>query len=94
MQVRLDIQPLGGHLSGPTLTLVHGNPVLNTVYWTEDRSDAFCLKMAGRLGAGAGDVVAVELVRVGYDLARAAAAIRESELPDEFASFLETGGKG
>jgi predicted phosphodiesterase len=137
---RLDIRPLGGHAAGPSLILVHGNPVLNTVYWTEDRSDAFCLKMADYLGAKAGDVVAfghthkpwrrevagihfvntgsvgrpkdgdwragyvvvevgdgaegVEFVRVAYDLARAAAAIRESELPDEFASYLETGGKG
>jgi predicted phosphodiesterase len=55
---RLDLRPLGGHESGPTLRLVHGNPVLNTVYWTEDRSDDFCLKMARQLGARAGDVVA------------------------------------
>ncbi len=137
---RLDLRPLGGHQPGPTLILVHGNPVLNTVYWTEDRSDAFCFKMAGHLGAKDGDVVAfghthkpwhrevegihflntgsvgrpkdgdwragyvvvevgegavgVEFVRVEYDLARAAAAIRDSELPDDFASYLETGGKG
>jgi len=135
---RLDLRPLGGHLAGPTLFLVHGAPTLNTLYWTEDRSDAFCLKMAGRLGAKAGDVVAfghthtpwrrdvdgivfvnagsagrpkdgdwragyvivevgaegaqVTVVRVEYDLARATAAIRESELPDEFAEILETGG--
>ncbi|MGM0669180.1 MAG: metallophosphoesterase family protein, partial [Gemmatimonadota bacterium] len=43
---RLDLRPLGGHASGPSLFLIHGNPVLNTVYWTEDRSDGFCLKMA------------------------------------------------
>ncbi len=55
---RLDIRPLGGHQSGPTLRLIHGNPVLNTVYWTEDRSDGFCLKMASHLGAKEGDVVA------------------------------------
>jgi len=55
---RLDLRPLGGHASGPTLRLIHGNPVLNTVYWTEDRSDDFCRKMAGHLGARAGDVVA------------------------------------
>jgi predicted phosphodiesterase len=136
---RLDLRPLGGHVPGPRLILVHGNPVLNTFYWTEDRSDDFCLKMAGHLGAKAGDVVAfghthkpwhrevegihfvntgsvgrpkdgdwragyvvvamdgaaveVEFVRVEYDVARAAAAVRESTLPDEFAAFLETGGK-
>ena len=136
---RIDLRPLGGHAAGPRLILVHGNPVLNTVYWTEDRSDKFCLQMAGQLGAKAGDAVAfghthrpwhrevegihfintgsvgrpkdgdrragyalvsmdgdaveVEHVRVEYDLARAAAGVRESELPDDFAAFLETGGQ-
>ncbi len=55
---RIDVRPLGGHTAGPRLILVHGNPVLNTVYWSEDRSDAFCLQMAERLGGRAGDVVA------------------------------------
>lgn len=137
---RIDLRPLGGHTAGPRLILVHGNPVLNTVYWTEDRSDAFCLKMAEQAGAKAGDVVAfghthkpwhrvvegihfvntgsvgrpkdgnwragyvllsvdgeseprVEFVRVDYDLERAVEAIRASELPDEFASYLQTGGR-
>lgn len=135
---RIDHRPLGGHASGPRLFLVHGNPVLNTVYWTEDRPDAFCSQMAAHVGARAGDVVAfghthkpwtrevegirfvntgsvgrpkdgdpragyalvdidasgssAEQVRVAYDVARAAAAIRESTLPDEFATILETGG--
>lgn len=135
---RIDVRPLGGHTSGPRLILIHGNPVLNTVYWTEDRSDGFCSKMAGHLGAKAGDVVAfghthkpwtrvvegvrfvntgsvgrpkdgdpragyvvihmdgesadVDFVRVEYDVARAAAGIRESELPDAFAEHLEHGG--
>lgn len=136
---RIDLRPLGGHASGPRLMLIHGNPVLNTFYWTEDRSDDFCLMMAGHLGARAGDVVAfghthkpwrhavdgihfvntgsvgrpkdgdwragyvlvsmdggepaVEFVRVEYDLERAASGIRESELPDDFAGYLETGGR-
>lgn len=135
---RIDLRPRGGHAAGPRLMLVHGNPVLNTVYWTAERSDAFCLKMADRLGARSGDVVAfghthvpwwrvvegimfvnagsvgrpkdgdwraayalvelggeaaaVEHVRVAYDVARSAAAIRASALPDEFAVVLETGG--
>ena len=55
---RIEIRPLGGHTGGPRIMLVHGNPVLNTVYWTEDRSDDFCLKMAAQLGAKAGDLVA------------------------------------
>jgi len=54
----LDLRPLGGHLSGPRLVLVHGTPTLNTVYWTEDRSDDFCLKMASTVGLKSGDVIA------------------------------------
>lgn len=135
---RLDIRPFGGHASGPRLFLVHGNPVLNTVYWTEDRSDDFCTTMAAHLKAKAGDVVAfghthrpwtrvvdevrfvntgsvgrpkdgdwragwalvdftidpvaVHVLRVDYDLDRAMNAIRESDLPDEFAEQLARGG--
>lgn len=55
---RLDVRPLGGHTAGPTLTLVHGAPTLNTLYWTEDRPDEFCTKMAARVGATAGDIIA------------------------------------
>jgi predicted phosphodiesterase len=54
---RLDIRPFGGHVSGPTITLVHGNQTLNTVYVTEDRSDAFLEKMAKDLGSRPQDVV-------------------------------------
>jgi predicted phosphodiesterase len=136
---RIDLRPLGGHTAGPRLMLVHGNPVLNTVYWTEDRSDAFCTKMAEHLGARPGDVVAfghthlpwhravegvhflntgsvgrpkdgdpragwvllsmdgaavdVTFKRVEYDVARAARAIRGSDLPDELAAHLEQGGQ-
>ena len=52
---RLDIRPLGGHVAGPTIRLVHGNQALNTVYVTEDRSDDFLKKMADAMGASAGD---------------------------------------
>jgi predicted phosphodiesterase len=135
---RLDARPLGGHVGGPRLILVHGNPVLNTVYWTEDRPDRFCTQMAGIAGATAGDVVAFghthkpwhrvvdgihfvntgsvgrpkdgdwragyvllelgegepreEFVRVAYDVERAADTIRGSELPDDFAEYLLSGG--
>jgi predicted phosphodiesterase len=54
---RLDIRPFGGHVSGPTITLVHGSQTLNTVYVTEDRSDAFLEKMAKDLGSHPEDVV-------------------------------------
>ena len=137
---RLDLHPFGGHAAGPTMVLVHGTPTLNTVYWTEDRSDDFCLKMAALAGMKSGDLIAfghthrawhrvvdgmhfvntgsvgrpkdgdpragysivsisedgsitVEHVRVGYDVAKAAAAIRASSLPPEFARYLESGGK-
>jgi predicted phosphodiesterase len=55
---RIDLLPNGGHLAGPRLVLVHGTPTLNTLYWTEDRSDDFCLKMANHAGAKPGDVLA------------------------------------
>jgi predicted phosphodiesterase len=143
---RLDVRPLGGHVGGPTVILVHGNPALNTFYWTEDRGDDFNLKMARQAGARPGDVVAfghthkpwhrvvngihfvntgsvgrpkdgdwragyvvldvgadeadradqavgVEFARVEYDLEQAMRAIRESDLPDELAEYLRTGGR-
>lgn len=136
---RIDIRPLGGHLSGPTITLIHGNQTLNTVYVTEDRSDDFLEKMGRSLGASEGGVVAfghthmpwhrvvagvhyvntgsvgrpkdgdwragyvlldasaggidVEFIRVDYDVDEAARAIIASDLPDDFADYLRTGGK-
>lgn len=54
---RIDIRPFGGHLSGPSIILLHGNQTLNTVYVTEDRPDAFLEKMAAAVGASAGDVI-------------------------------------
>jgi len=136
---RLDLWPRGGHIpGGPRLLLFHGSPTLNTLYWTEDRPDAFGSQMAGIAGAKAGDAIAfghthkpwhrvvdgvhfintgsvgkpkdgdwragyvlltigqgephVEFVRVEYDVDRTMQAIRGSELPDEFAAQLRTGG--
>jgi predicted phosphodiesterase len=54
---RIDIRPFGGHVSGPTITLIHGNQTLNTVYVTEDRPDSFLEKMARDIGARAGDAI-------------------------------------
>ena len=54
---RLDLKPLGGHVAGPTVTLVHATPMSNLVYVTEDRTDAFLTKMAAQAGLGAGDVL-------------------------------------
>jgi predicted phosphodiesterase len=135
---RKDLRPLGGHVAGPTVVLVHGAPTLNTLYWTEDRPDSFCAKMAAAAGAREGDVICfghthkpwhrevegvhfvntgsvgrpkdgdwragyavlelgggppvVEFVRVEYDLVTAMDAIRRSDLPDDFAEYLATGG--
>jgi predicted phosphodiesterase len=136
---RLDLRPAGGHLTGRTVTLVHGTPTLNTVYWTEDRPDSFCTKMAQLAGLKSGDVMAfghthipwhrevdgilfvntgsvgrpkdgdwragyvvldvsdrgteVEVIRVPYDIDRAADGILASDLPREFADYLRTGGR-
>ena len=54
---RIDLRPLGGHSSGPTVILVHGNQVLNTVYVHADRSDDFLRKLGAAAGAKSGDVV-------------------------------------
>jgi len=54
---RMDVRPLGGHVAGPTITLIHGNQTLNTVYVTEDRPDEFLSKMAADLGARANDAI-------------------------------------
>ncbi len=53
---RLDVR--SGHLPGPRLILVHGTPILNTVYWTEDRPDSFAREMIAAAGARSGDVIA------------------------------------
>jgi predicted phosphodiesterase len=136
---RLDLTPFGGHAPGPRVVLVHGTPTLNTLYWTEDRDDAFCLKMAQHAGLRAGDVIAFghthrpwtrevagirfintgsvgrpkdgdwragyvlldvtkdavrsRVVRVEYDVERAARAILATTLPPEFAEYLRRGGR-
>jgi predicted phosphodiesterase len=137
---RIDIRPLGGHVAGPAIRLVHGNQTLNTVYVTADRTDEFLTGMAKGLGCGAGDIVcfghthiawhrtvdgvhfvntgsvgrpkdgdpragyvvldvqpggavAVEVVRVSYDVEEAAQGVIASGLPDDFAAYLRTGGK-
>jgi predicted phosphodiesterase len=136
---RIDIKPLGGHAPGPTIILVHGTPTLNTLYWTADRPDSFCLQMAKIAGARSGDVICFghthipwsrvvegihfvnagsvgrpkdgdpragyvlldvgdhepqcQFLRVEYDVEKAAEAIRASDLPDEFAESLVSGGK-
>lgn len=54
---RLDLKPLGGHVAGPTVMLVHATPNNNLVYVTEDRSDDFLRKMAEQARLAAGDVL-------------------------------------
>ncbi len=55
---RLDLRVRGGHKSKPEVVLVHGTPTLNTLYWTEDRPDSFCTKMANSAGLKEGDLIA------------------------------------
>ncbi len=55
---RMDLRTNGGHTSKPQMTLVHGTPTLNTLYWTEDRPDSFCKKMADAAGLKEGDLIA------------------------------------
>ena len=55
---RMDLRPRGGHKSKPQMILVHGTPTLNTLYWTEDRPDSFCTKMADAAGLKEGDLIA------------------------------------
>jgi predicted phosphodiesterase len=136
---RIDLLPDGGHRAGPRVVLVHGTPTLNTLYWGEDRSDEFCLAMAGHAGLKPGDLLAfghthlpwhrdvggihfvnagsvgrpkdgdwragyvlldaggggleVEFIRVQYEVEIAVRAIRDSDLPDELAEYLRTGGR-
>ena len=54
---RIDLRPLGGHVAGPTVTLVHATPTNNLVYVTEDRPDSFLARMAQAAGLRAGDVL-------------------------------------
>ena len=118
---------------------MHGTPTLNTLYWTEDRPDSFCSKMAAHAGAKPGDVIcfghthkpwhrvvegvhfvntgsvgrpkdgdwragyvllevgggesSVEIVRVEYDVERAARGVLDSDLPNDFADYLRSGGR-
>lgn len=133
------LRPHGGHTSGPSVHLVHGNQTLNTVYVFEERPDQFLEKMGAALSAKAGDVICfghthkpwhrvvnevhfvntgsvgrpkdgdpracyvllevngadvrADIVRVPYDVEKAATAIIASDLPNEFAEFLRAGGK-
>lgn len=136
---RIDVRPLGGHIAGPAVVLIHGNQVLNTVYVHEERPDEFLEKMGQALGVKSGDVVCfghthkpwhrvvegvhfvntgsvgrpkdgdwracyalltvdersveVAFLRVEYDIDAIANAILASDLPDDFAGYLRSGGK-
>ncbi len=55
---RIDIRPEGGHVAGPTVTLVHATPLNNLIYVDESRPDAFLTKMAEVAKLKRGDVLA------------------------------------
>jgi predicted phosphodiesterase len=54
---RLDLKPLGGHVPGPRVTLVHAAPTSNLIYVTEDRPDTFLQNLARQAGLATGDVL-------------------------------------
>ncbi len=54
---RIDLQPGGGHRPGRRVTLVHGTPTLNTLYWDEERDDGFARRMIRKGGIREGDVL-------------------------------------
>lgn len=54
---RIDLKPFGGHVSGPTVTLVHATPSSSLVYVSADRSDEFLAKMGMQAGSRPGDVL-------------------------------------
>jgi putative phosphoesterase len=102
---RLDLAPLGGHLSGPRVgdTIAFGHTHLP---WTRDVQGIHFVNAgsAGRpkdgdpragyvvLDVGA-DKTTVEFARVSYDVDLAARAIEASSLPNDFAAYLKSGGK-
>jgi diadenosine tetraphosphatase ApaH/serine/threonine PP2A family protein phosphatase len=55
---RLDVRPLGGHVAGPRVVLLHAHSTSNLIYVTEDRSDDFLRKLGEAVGATRGDLVA------------------------------------
>lgn len=55
---RIDIRPAGGHVAGPTVTLVHATPLNNLIYVDDSRPDTFLAKMADAAGLKSGDVLA------------------------------------
>lgn len=55
---RIDLRPLGGHVAGPTITLVHAHVSNALIYVTEDRPDDFLRRMAEQAGLRAGDLIA------------------------------------
>jgi predicted phosphodiesterase len=99
---RIDLLPMGGHLTGPRVVLVHGTHIP----WHREVSGIHFVNTgsAGRpkdgdwragyvvleVGSGA---VQVDVIRVEYDLEKAVTAIRKSELPDDFAEYLRVGGQ-
>jgi predicted phosphodiesterase len=56
---RMDLRPLGGHKSHPTVTLLHGDHVLNTVYVDADRPEGFLRRIGEGVRAKPGDVICV-----------------------------------
>jgi predicted phosphodiesterase len=56
---RMDLRPLGGHKSHPTVTLLHGDHILNTVYVDADRPDSFLRRIGEAVRAKPGDAICI-----------------------------------
>ena len=79
-----------GHTHKPWYRAVEGIHFLNTGSVGKPK-DGHCRAGYMLLSMGEGDPKP-EFIRVDYDIERAMAGIRSSELPDEFAGQLRTGG--
>ena len=80
-----------GHTHKPWHRIVSGVHYVNTgsVGRPKDGDWRACYAL---LDAGAGDV-RVEFIRVEYDIDAAMRGVRESDLPNDFADYLRTGGQ-
>lgn len=54
---RIDVRPLGGHVAGPTIALVHAHVSNALVYVTAGRTDDFLRKLAADAGLRTGDIL-------------------------------------
>jgi predicted phosphodiesterase len=81
-----------GHTHKPWHRIVNGVHFVNTGSVGRPKDGDWRARYV-LLDVGAGAEPHVAFVRVEYDVERAARAILESDLPNDFADYLRTGGK-